>query len=286
MAIAEINFESFFLSGNTHLTIILPDLPAGITPAKFYEKRKTYKVLYLLHGTFGDSSDWIRKSKIELYASERNLVVVMPSYGNTEMRTWSESGSGLFMEDFFINEVLPLTRSWLPISSQRENTYIGGLSMGAAASLSIAIKYPELFAGVIALSGAPENYEENGQYWKQVGYRKVDELSEDCKNRKDKFGSMLNLWHHNIVRNAGGFENLVANSAWKQLEHADPLDLPAFYIAIGEKDFLYKNVLAFCHHCDDLKIGYFLTTDPTYSHEWRFWDKYIELGLDFFKIGG
>ena len=79
MAYLQLNFESQCLQGNTAISVILPDKTRGLTPREFYSQEKKYKGLWLLHGTFGDHSDWIRKSNIELYACERDLIVVMPS---------------------------------------------------------------------------------------------------------------------------------------------------------------------------------------------------------------
>ena len=79
MSIFQYSFESECLNNNTQITVILPDKPRGITPAEFYGSGRKYKVLWLLHGTFGDHTDWVRKTNIEMYATEKNLVVVMPS---------------------------------------------------------------------------------------------------------------------------------------------------------------------------------------------------------------
>ena len=66
MSLVTFNFESQYLGNNHTVGIILPDKPRSQTPAEFYGNGKKYKVLWLLHGTFGDYSDWIRKSNIEL----------------------------------------------------------------------------------------------------------------------------------------------------------------------------------------------------------------------------
>ena len=79
MALLHFNFESEYLNNNTDVNIIVPDKKRGVSPAEFYGSGKKYKVLWLLHGTFGDYTDWLRKSNIELYACEKNLIVVMPS---------------------------------------------------------------------------------------------------------------------------------------------------------------------------------------------------------------
>ena len=76
MALVHLNLNSKYLSGNTDVNIILPDLPRDEEPKVFYGAKKKYPVLWLLHGTFGDYTDWLRKTNIELYAEEKNLIVV------------------------------------------------------------------------------------------------------------------------------------------------------------------------------------------------------------------
>ena len=69
MALAHLNFLSQYLGINTDVNIILPDKPMLDSPEDFYTKGEKYRTLYLLHGTFGDYTDWIRKSNIETYAA-------------------------------------------------------------------------------------------------------------------------------------------------------------------------------------------------------------------------
>ena len=75
MSLLQYTFESQYLSGNTTVTILLPDKPQGMSPAEFYGSGQKYKVLWLLHGTCGDSMDWIRRTNIELYTEGLGLVV-------------------------------------------------------------------------------------------------------------------------------------------------------------------------------------------------------------------
>ena len=77
MALLNLNFMSCYLSGNTEITVILPDWDYRMKPEEFYSSGEKYKVLWLLHGTFGDHTDWLRKSNIELYATEKKLAVVI-----------------------------------------------------------------------------------------------------------------------------------------------------------------------------------------------------------------
>ena len=94
---------------------------------------KKYPVLWLLHGTFGDYTDWWRKSSIERYATARDLIVVMPSGLNSNYLNWPGFGTGYRAWDYHFDELMPLVHNWYPASSKREDNYIAGLSMAAGA---------------------------------------------------------------------------------------------------------------------------------------------------------
>ena len=118
MAYMTLDFQSDCLMGNTTVSVILPDKPWNEKPEKYYSNGKKYKVLWLLHGTFGDHSDWIRKSNIELYASERDLIVVMPSGLNANYANWEHFSIGFNMYDFLTQELMPLIYGWFPACLQ------------------------------------------------------------------------------------------------------------------------------------------------------------------------
>ena len=120
MALVTFDFESQYLGNNSMVGVILPDKPRGVTPAEFYGSGKKYKVLWLLHGTFGDYSDWIRKSMIELYACEHDLIVVMPSALNSNYANWPSFGLGFNMYDYIFDELMPVIHNWFPASDKRE----------------------------------------------------------------------------------------------------------------------------------------------------------------------
>ena len=100
MALLRVNFESQYLANNHEVYVILPDKPHEVSPEAFYGSGKKYKVLWLLHGTYGDQTDWVRKSNIELYAAEKNLAVVMPPALNSNYSNWEQTMLGFRMFDY------------------------------------------------------------------------------------------------------------------------------------------------------------------------------------------
>lgn len=263
MSLVHLNFESQYLNTNTDVNIILPDKPRKTQPADFYGNGKKYKVLWLLHGTFGDYTDWIRKSNIELYASEKNLIVVMPSAMNSNYSNWGAM-MGINAYDFLTEELMPLVYNWLPASDKREDNFISGLSMGGEGALKYAVNYPEKFAGVAVLS---------------MYARNLDEL-DPKKGFKEK--RMLNSY-----KNAGGYKkfyNSYENIRKNILDKKDSGVLPKMYFACGENDFLYNGYIDFKKWALDIGLEATFEETPGYTHEWRFWDMAIQKALDFFGI--
>ena len=68
MALVHLNYRSKYLCGDTDVHIVLPELPPDVEPKDFYSSGRKYPVLWLLHGSGGDSSAWIRPSNILTYA--------------------------------------------------------------------------------------------------------------------------------------------------------------------------------------------------------------------------
>lgn len=153
MALLQLQTYSHALAQNTSINIILPlPGPEVATRTQGTEKgnRKQYKTLYLLHGTFGDHSDWCRYTCIERYAAEMGVAIVMPACQNSYYQNMRSGGAFL---DYVSEELPQLTSSILPLSSIRDDRFIAGLSMGGYGALHAAFARPKTFSAAISLSG-------------------------------------------------------------------------------------------------------------------------------------
>jgi len=262
MALLTFNFESQYLGNNHEVGIILPDKPRGKTPAEFYGSGEKYKVLWLLHGTFGDYSDWIRKSMIELYACEKDLIVVMLSGMNANYANWPGFATGYNMFDYLFDELMPAVYGWFPASDKREDNFIAGLSMGGGGTIKYAVNRPEKFAAAAILSSCP---------------RDIDSYTE-----ADVVGRTANS-----VANAGGLQAYKDSyeNPWRILkEKVNTGELPRLYFCIGEDDGGYENFKKFEAYAKEIGLDATFETEPGYRHEWRFWDLYIQKALTFFGL--
>ena len=265
MAYLQLNFDSEYLHGNTTVSVILPNKAAKMTPKEFYGSGEKYKVLWLLHGTSGDHSDWVRKSNIEVYACERNLAVVMPSALNSNYANWEHFSIGYDMYDFLTEELMPLVYHWFPVSDKREDNYIAGLSMGGRGTCVYAFNHPELFAGAAILSQVPRDVE-----W-------------DKKKNPAFFKRTQGM-----IDNRGGMEAFLASyeNTLRVLDEAvkKGVDLPRLYFACGKDDMLYGDFVHFREHAAAIGLDAEFVEIEGYKHEWRFWDLSIEKALDYFDI--
>ena len=270
MSLLKINFESQYLSNNHQVYIILPDKPRNMTPKDFYRSGKKYKVLWLLHGTFGDQTDWVRKSNIELYAEEKNLVVVMPPALNSNYSNWNDMMLGFRMFDYLTDELMPLVYGWFPVSDRREDNFIAGLSMGGRGAVKYAVNHPDLFAAAAVLSAVPMDLEEMSPV------------------NPHPLMNTENPRMKNTFRNAGGIEQFKNSNenVWSIIDRlASTGKLPRLMFGCGEDDMpLFEFFQRFRKHCEEIGLDAHWFSVPGLAHEWRFWDLAIQEALSFFGL--
>jgi len=267
MSLIQMDFESACLGNNTNVNIILPNMRRTDDAHRFYGSGKKYKVLWLLHGTFGDYSDWLRKTNIELYACEKDLIVVMPSAMNSNYMNWPKFGMGYRMWDFLTEELMPMIYNWFPASDKREDNFIAGLSMGGRGTAYYAFSHPDKFAAAAILSASPIQYTEEVL----AGNGGMGDRTRIC------------------VENAGGPEGFLASpeNVWDIAKrHIEAgTDLPRLYFATGGDDTrVVNNLKLWREYADSIGVEATYEIVPGFRHEWRFWDLGIQNALAFFGL--
>ena len=250
MAHLVVDYYADALGVQTRMHVLLPQrLAAG--------KAKT---LYLLHGMSDDEGTWMRRTSIERYAEEKGLAVVMPDGG---LGWYTDMYRGLAWFKFISGELPALCRRFFPIlSDKREDTYIGGNSMGGYGALKCALRAPQTFSRVISLSGALDAVDTainntvpaTRRYWEDV------------------FGP---------AEDVSGSENDLFAAATAL---TDPALRPRIYMWCGTEDFLYAQNIRMRDHLRAL--GYDLTYEESPGdHQWRHWDKKIADALNWLLPG-
>ena len=254
MALIQVNYVSNALQRAVPLQVILPVdklTPDGRLPAP-----KKYKTLYLLHGWLGNCTDWVSGTRIQRWAQERDLAVVMPS-GDNAFYVDGPNPISRYGE-FIGRELVEITRRMFPLSDKREDTFIAGLSMGGFGALRNGLKYSDTFGAAISLSGA-------------LDILNVPRTGEDRVLGEAMFGDLKEA-----LLSDKNPRNLI-----EQLKNAETR--PDIYLCCGTEDRLLSQSRTFRTLLED--AGFSLTYEEgPGGHDWDFWDTYIKKIIDWLPL--
>jgi enterochelin esterase family protein len=135
------------------------------TPPGYEKGNKKYPVLYLLHGNGQIEASWVWTGRANVILDNlladgkiKPMIVVMP-FGHIPREIKPAqmpapaSTDPAAIEKELITAIKPLVESKYRVLTDRKNQAIGGLSMGAAQSLSIGLHNLDKFSHIAAFSG-------------------------------------------------------------------------------------------------------------------------------------
>lgn len=257
------NFISKSLMRTVPVNVILP-VDKILMDRERKNDRRLYKTLYLLHGIYGNYTDWISGTNIQRWAEEKDLAVVMPS-GDNMFYVDQKAGHNYYGE-FIGRELVEMMRKTFPLSEKKEDTFIAGLSMGGYGAIRNGLKYHETFGFIAGLSSA----------------LLIDEL-ENRTNEPELFMDRRDF-AESVYGDLTKVKNSDKNPKWlleKLVE--DKRELPEFYLACGTEDSL----LGVNRDFRDLlnSVGAHLTYEEgPGGHEWDFWNRYIKKVIDWLPL--
>ena len=262
MATGRLRFYSMALAGQVNIFYVIPrDVPEMMTAGnKNYER--PMKTLYLLHGYSGNESDWEYNGMAEDIAFNYNLAVIMITGGNNFYL--DRKATGCQFGTYAGKEVVDFTRKMFGLSDKREDTLIGGLSMGGFGALHTAFAYPETFGGVVALSSALIIH--------MIAGMKEGTVTEDIMANYE--------YYHEVFGDLDSVETSDNNPEvlYERLVK-EGKKTPAIYMAIGTEDFLYEHNQVMRKFLTDKKANLKYEEGPG-IHDWKFWNEYMPKGLE------
>jgi enterochelin esterase-like enzyme len=141
-----------------HSRILKQDVHFSVClPKDYYETKKSYPVVYLLHGLGDDETSWLEYGQISQYADksvETDEVVPMIFIMPEAFRTYyvnDYKGSFLY-QDMFINELVPYIDSLFRTKADSQHRALMGYSMGGFGALNLYLKHPDVFGTTVPLS--------------------------------------------------------------------------------------------------------------------------------------
>ena len=264
MAIVKVNFFSESLLRMVNLMCVIPIDKREMDGEGLRSIDKPMKTLYLLHGIYGGEYDWITSTRLFKWAKDRNLAVILPA-GEISFYSDQEKMHNYFGK-FIGDELIRFTRTMFRLSDRREDTFIGGLSMGGTGALYTAFRYPDTFGYVGGLSTAflgesfpkaddPSMYLlSNRTYFEQIFGRE-----------EDYHGSGMDPYQLAADVKASGKE------------------FPKIFMRIGEDDPLLEGNLKYRKYLEELEAPLDFALDKG-AHDWAFWDRNLYRFLEWLPV--
>lgn len=257
MAVVRVQFYSNQLMRPVPFTAVIPNdgsIYPGQEPSFVTGDMKT---LYLLHGIMGDETDYLVNTRIRELSEKYKLAVIMPA-GENSFYVDDEAGVANYGK-YIGEELVEYTRRMFPLSCKREDTFIGGLSMGGFGAMRNGLVYADTFSKICSFSGA------------YVVFRIVDEGGKPFEDmvsgpafQKRVFGDFTTLEERDIDPRA----------AYRKLK-AGQKQIPEIFMTEGSEDFL----LDVNHKMRDFlkeQGKEFIYIEDTGVHDWDFWNKHLE----------
>ena len=218
MAVIHMNFRSSEISRSVYPLIFLPDLN------QWRDVEPPYPTLYFLHGYSGGAVETSMFSNIALYGMRYGVAVVLAD-GENSFYTDDEKRGACFSR-FFGEELVEVTRSVLPLSRRREDTWIAGISMGGYGALINGLRFRDRFSAIGMLSPALGFKQEN------------DEPPEGCPVPSGELLETLGSWQEY----AGSYRD--EKQALLSAARSETA-VPEIFVGIGKNDPLYPEAVRF-----------------------------------------
>ena len=250
MILNEVNFFPETLGLRSTMYVLLPQRTLAETRTK---RKPKYRTLYLLHGYSDDHSAWQRWTAIEKYVEGLNLAVVMPA---VHLSFYNDMAYGGKYWQFISEEVPAVVRDMFPLSADRKDNFVAGLSMGGYGAFKLALTHPERYAAAASLSGALD-------IWSVVNPRSDRNNEVWLAQMRTVFGDLSKVPGSKLDLIA--LAKKVAKSSVK----------PSLYQCCGTEDVLYPDNIRFRDAVHKLPLDLTYEEGPG-EHVWPYWDKMIQ----------
>ena len=265
----QIDFYSKRLCSNTAMTVIFPQgTPDMLSGGIRYNARGKIPVLWLLHGLGDDHTSWTRYTRLERYALARGIAVVCPAVLNLCMYHNMAGGNPYF--DFIAYELPQILGEMFPqFSTEREDNYIAGLSMGGYGALRFGLTFPERYGAIGVFSSGnliefdaifrPEDYQ---QEWMRP-FANMAKNTFGVQSMNELTGTDADVY-----------------TLYKRARAAGK-PLPRICLYCGDEDFVkpLSDQLARFLQRQDPEGEVLYGTGPG-AHNWDFWDQWLPAFLE------
>ena len=237
-------------------------LPVGTEYEDMIEPGEKFQTLWLLHGYAGNFTEWSVYSAVEKLAMLNKFAVVFVDGDNS---FYSDKPDGENYYTYITEELPAFLRKHFPLSGEREDNFIAGLSMGGNGAAKIGFSNPDKYCAVGTFSCGPYD-----------PLKRFSEMGPEEKQRRLTFidreeymvpGGLNDTWGRFLKLKDSGYP------------------MPLIYDACGTKDFAYGGFLEFRQFCiENGREGDVVFDSWEGVHNWEFWDEAVHRFVDLLPL--
>jgi S-formylglutathione hydrolase FrmB len=269
MGLLRFNFRSEVLGFSTNVTICYPtehlttnlgyrDPHLEIPGKKPYRPGMKFQTVYLLHGGGEDDTVPYRYTRLERYAERNMVMLVTPSVNDS---LYANTTYGFRYFDYMTQELPLVVQSLFASAPGREHNFVVGMAMGGNGALALGLIRPDLYAGVVDLSGGIGMTLDRQAYLESLDWDFP--LVRNTLRGKDAF--------------VGSEHDLYA-FARRNMEEGRPV--PTFHIGVGSRDFIRDRVYGDYLALKQLGYDVHYEEAEDMGHDHDMWDAYLAKALD------
>lgn len=254
MAVLTGSFQSQALSRKVSFTAVIPTAASSIYDPESVRSKseQPLKTLYLLHGWDGNHEDWLHNTHLTELAIKYQLAIILADGQNS---FYVNQPNGDQYGQLIGEELVQQTRLLFHLSSKKEDTIIGGLSMGGYGALRNGLYYAETFGHILAFSS-------------KLLSKNTSEIYDGESAIEKRLRSIIgNAQTINIPEDLD-IKNLVLQVA----------ERPNLFLACGTEDDLLKENRDYHAFLEEHDYPHQYVEAPG-GHDWSFWNTMIEQSI-------
>jgi S-formylglutathione hydrolase FrmB len=265
-----------------------------LPPSYGGDPARRYPVAYYLHGMWGGEWDWVRLGRLDatLDSLGREMIVVMPDGDDGWYTTWNflgdyagcrrappREGEGAESycvpwpkyDEYIARDLVAHVDSAYRTVARREGRGVAGLSMGGYGAVTLALRYPDVFAAAASHSGVLSPL-----YAGPSPFAPPPRYATSVDSVRARWGG---LWK--AMRLAFGTDTIgwAARDPARLARRARRDALPALLIDTGVEDRLVVDGNRALHHeLEAMGIAHVYREWPG-GHDWDYWRSHVDESL-------
>ncbi|MDR1705696.1 MAG: esterase family protein [Clostridiales bacterium] len=255
MALFQIDYFAKTLGRKTQITVVIPsDIPPGIYPAL----PDVFKPVYLLHGYSENNNAFIQNAPLQELSGKYGAAFIMPSGENSFYL--NDAARGALYEDYICGELPEIAGKFFPLSKDRKDVTVAGISMGGFGAIHSGLASPGVFGNIISYSAA-------------LITDGISKLKEGEGNQVAPYSYYRHTFGDLSVL-LGGHNDPKALAA-----SIKPEETPNIYMCCGSEDFLINENRGFHETLQRLGVKHTYEEEPG-VHDWQFWNRFIPRSME------